>query len=211
MPILYACVAQNAQIVSEFATQETGMRDTVQRLLTKIPAGTSRKTYKKEDYHFNYVAEAGSVFFCLTDAGMQARVAFAFLDDIKSRWGSGSAPSAFKDTLRDRMGYYSRPGADKITEVQAKVAEVKDVMLENIDALLKRGDQLETLDKKAEGLKQGAKDFKTRATDLARSMWWKNVKIWIIIIVIIIVRLLSGAAGRRCWTRGSHLGVFLRG
>lgn len=184
---MYACVAKGGQIVSEYASTETGMADTVKRLIGKIPAGSHRKTYKKDDYHFHYIAESNTVFFTLTEANFPVRVAFAFLDDIKSKWTDTQA-STFGVTLSNRMAYFSKPGADKISEVQTKVAEVKDIMLENIDAVLKRGDQLDTLDSKATALQAGAKDFKSRATDLARTMWWKNVKIWIIIIVIVLVR-----------------------
>lgn len=186
MPILYACVAKQGQIIADYSLQDTGMTDTVRKLISKIPPGTHRKTYKKDEYHFHYVAELNTVFFCLTEAAFSVRVSFAFLDDIKSQWTDGAGAS-FRDVLSNKMAYYSKPGADKIAEVQGKVAEVKDIMLDNIESVLRRGEQLETLDTKAQQLQTGAKDFKSRATTLARTMWWKNFKIWLIIIAIVLV------------------------
>lgn len=83
---------------------------------------------------------------------------------------------------------YNSARTDKIAKVQEEISQVKDVMIKNIDKVLERGEKIELLVDKTEVLDQHAFKFKKQSRSLKRAMWWKNIKLTILIIVIIIVR-----------------------
>jgi hypothetical protein len=56
------------------------------------------------------------------------------------------------------------------------------------EKVLERGERIELLVDKTENLNQNAFKFKKASTQLKRSMWWKNIKIMIILALVIIVR-----------------------
>ncbi len=60
-------------------------------------------------------------------------------------------------------------------------------MKSNIDKLWERDSQIEDLLEKTELLETETKVFKTNTGKLASKFWWKNFKIWVIIIVVVIV------------------------
>lgn len=81
---------------------------------------------------------------------------------------------------------------DTLSVVTNKVEDVKIIMHENIERAAQNCVKLETMDKKAEELMIDAGVFQTNARKLKNKMWWKNVKMWgivlgIISIVIIII------------------------
>jgi vesicle-associated membrane protein 7 len=51
-----------------------------------------------------------------------------------------------------------------------------------------RGEQIELLVEKTSRLEEQAIDFKHVSGDLKKHMWWKNVKLWIILGVVLVVR-----------------------
>jgi vesicle-associated membrane protein 7 len=53
---------------------------------------------------------------------------------------------------------------------------------------LQRGEKIELLVNKTETLSNNAFKFKKSSTALKRAMWWKNIKLILLIVVILIVR-----------------------
>lgn len=104
--------------------------------------------------------------------------------------------------------YYSNDtNADRIKRVQTQIAEVKDVMVDNIgsfylvlrgfvlcsdycslDKVLARGERIELLVDKTNELSSSALSFQKQSVSLKRSMWFKNIKIMIVIGVLVVVR-----------------------
>ena len=76
---------------------------------------------------------------------------------------------------------------DKIAAVTKKVESVKLVMQENVDLALQNCVKLESIEKAAEELQQQAGVFKRNANELKKKMWWKNIKMKLIIAAIIII------------------------
>merc|ERR1712142_151950 len=72
----------------------------------------------------------------------------------------------------------------KLQQTQAQVDEVVDVMRTNVDKVLERDIKLSELDDRADALQQGASQFETQAAKLKRKYWWKNMKMWLIMIAI---------------------------
>jgi hypothetical protein len=74
----------------------------------------------------------------------------------------------------------------KVQKLQLLIDDVKSTMYENLDKTIKRGDQIENLHDKTEELEKSAQDFKKKTSDLRKKMFWRNVKITMICIFIIL-------------------------
>uniref|UniRef100_A0A8C5BMD7 Vesicle-associated membrane protein 4 n=1 Tax=Gadus morhua TaxID=8049 RepID=A0A8C5BMD7_GADMO len=74
--------------------------------------------------------------------------------------------------------------------VQSQVDEVIDVMQENISKVIERGERLEDLQDKSESLSDNASAFSSRAKQLHRRMWWRDMKMKIIISLVVFAVLL---------------------
>uniref|UniRef100_A0A8C5CXM2 Vesicle-associated membrane protein 4 n=1 Tax=Gadus morhua TaxID=8049 RepID=A0A8C5CXM2_GADMO len=81
--------------------------------------------------------------------------------------------------------------------VQSQVDEVIDVMQENISKVIERGERLEDLQDKSESLSDNASAFSSRAKQLHRRMWWRDMKVGLCVCVwgwVIVVPSLRNAA-----------------
>lgn len=68
--------------------------------------------------------------------------------------------------------------------VSSKVAEVKDIMVQNIEKVLDRGEKIDMLVDRTAQLNMTAQRFQKNARDVRRTMWWRNVKVWALIVLI---------------------------
>ncbi|XP_064459647.1 vesicle-associated membrane protein 3-like isoform X2 [Ornithodoros turicata] len=75
----------------------------------------------------------------------------------------------------------------RIQQTQAQVDEVKELMRVNVEKVLERDQKLSDLDDRADALQQGASQFEQQAGKLKRKFWWKNCKMWAILIGVIVV------------------------
>ncbi|KAG7480805.1 hypothetical protein MATL_G00060350 [Megalops atlanticus] len=76
---------------------------------------------------------------------------------------------------------------DRVKALQSQVDGVKDIMTQNVDRILARGERLDDLMGKTEDLQAGAQNFKHTSQKVARSYWWKNVKLVVVIVVIVLI------------------------
>jgi vesicle-associated membrane protein 7 len=53
--------------------------------------------------------------------------------------------------------------------------------------VIERGERIELLVNKTESMQQQAFKFKTNSKSLAHAMWWKNFKLTLLIVVIVVV------------------------
>jgi len=197
--IIYALVARGTTILTEHSTRSGNYTKVVKRILEKIPPQDGRMSYVFERHYFHYLVSDGLVFLCMADEAFGRRIPFAFLDDIKNRFFStygnrGKTALAyamnadFARILETQMAYYSNnANADKIRKVHQKIDEVKDIMVTNNERVLERGERIELLVDKTEELNKESLNFKKKSTQLKRAMWWKNVKLMVILGIIILV------------------------
>ncbi|CAH1775828.1 unnamed protein product [Owenia fusiformis] len=75
----------------------------------------------------------------------------------------------------------------RLQQTQAQVEEVVDIMRVNVDKVLDRDQKLSELDDRADALQAGASQFEANAGKLKRKYWWKNCKMWAILIAVILV------------------------
>jgi vesicle-associated membrane protein 7 len=59
-------------------------------------------------------------------------------------------------------------------------------MSQNIESLLERGERIDLLVDKTDRLGGNAHDFRVRSRNLRRQMWFKNVKLMALLILVII-------------------------
>ena len=93
---------------------------------------------------------------------------------------------------------------DAVKNVQAEIENVRGIMTENIERVLERGERIDLLVDKTDRLGEGARDFRVRSRGLRRRMWWKNVKLMVLVgvVIIFLVYLFVGmACGLPGWTK----------
>uniref|UniRef100_A0A3Q3E6A4 Vesicle-associated membrane protein 8 (endobrevin) n=1 Tax=Labrus bergylta TaxID=56723 RepID=A0A3Q3E6A4_9LABR len=76
---------------------------------------------------------------------------------------------------------------DKVQTLKDQVDGVKDIMTQNVDRILARGERLDDLMDKSEDLREGAQHFKQTSQKVARTYWWKNVKLIVLIVVVVLI------------------------
>lgn len=100
-------------------------------------------------------------------------------------YGAGS----FNTELKKLMIEYGTTQAgkqDAITNVQNEIDNVRGIMTENIERVLERGERIDLLVDKTDRLGGSAHEFRVRSKGLRRQMWWKNVKLMVLLVVVII-------------------------
>ena len=80
--------------------------------------------------------------------------------------------------------------SDKLKRVEEHLDETQQIMYKNIDGMQKNVAVGEELAKETDALVQHSKDFVDSSKRLKRSMWWKNMKIWLIIGAVALIILI---------------------
>lgn len=96
---------------------------------------------------------------------------------------------------------------DKFHRVQDDIHEVTDIMRQNIEAVVHRGEHLELLMDKSDGLSSNANQFRKQSVGLRKAMWWKNMKMMLMLgcvlsgFVLAIGFGVCGFAFQRCFAK----------
>ncbi|KAL8616812.1 Vesicle-associated membrane protein [Nucella lapillus] len=214
MPILFSLISRGTAILAKYASCAGNFTEVAEQIIAKIPhEEDSKLTYSHNSYLFHYVTEAGFIYLGITDDDFERSKAFMFLNEIKRRFqmqygarAKSALPyamnSEFSRVLATQMRIASDMKGDQLTKVQDEVDELKGIMVRNIDQIADRGERLELLVDKTEDLNAHAVSFKKTSRGLARSMWWKNIKLLVIIAIVVIVLLyfiISAACGGLDW------------
>ena len=90
--------------------------------------------------------------------------------------------------LQKQMEHFSDASkSDKFAQVKGQLQEVKGIMIDNIEKVLERGERIELLVDRTNDLSDSATDFKFRSKKLKNTVWWKNVKLILLLVFIILV------------------------
>ncbi|KAG0238283.1 hypothetical protein BGX31_003314 [Mortierella sp. GBA43] len=201
MTIIYSFIAKGPIILAEYSATTGNFASVTEAILEKIPPGNSKLTYAYDSYLFHYISEDGITYLCMADNALGRRIPFAYLTDIKERFLEQYAQelelestvlpygmNEFSKVMAKQMEYFSTdPNADTIKHVKGEIEQVKDVMVQNIERVIERGERLELLVDKTDNLNQQAFVFKRRSVALKQNMWWKNIKLTIILILVLLV------------------------
>lgn len=217
MPILYSVVARGTTILAKFAACSGNFDEVTENVLTKIPPQDDKLTYTQGKYLFHYICENNIIYMCITDNDFQKCRAFFFLAEIKRRFLAAYGQDAqtavaysmntdFSRTLASAMKHYSESNKeiDVLANVMGDLDDLKDIMSKNIDNVAMRGERLELLVYKTENLSANSVTFRKTSRNLARSLFWKNVKIYVIIaavLIVVIYVIVSISCGGLAWPK----------
>lgn len=204
-------------MLAKYAACDGNFEEVTEKLLAKIPPENDKLTYIQGPYLFNYVCENNIIYLCITDDAFQKSRAFLYLTEIKRRfmavYGQGAQTAVaysmntdFGRVLENEMRYYreSNHEIDVISKVHGELDELKDIMVQNIDNVAMRGERLELLINKTENLTANSVTYRNTSRNLARSLFWKNVKIYVIIGAILLVTIyviVSVSCGGLAWPK----------
>jgi len=232
-PLLYSCIAYRTSILSEHTTSAaSGTSSLASLILPKINHESPQKlTYTHNDNFIHYIADApsdhptadpsagGLTYLVIASSSFGRRIPFGFLVEIKKQFLDRYDPkktdfaalppygcAAFNGQLKNLMISYGTTEAgkkDAIGNVQSEIENVREIMTENIERVLERGERIDLLVDKTDRLGVGAHDFRVRSRGLRRKMWWKNVKL-MVLLGVVIVFLLYLFIGFGCGLPGWH-------
>jgi len=235
-PLLYACIAHNITILSEHvAAPSAQVSKLASVILPKINhASPQKQTYTSganfvhfiacapSEYPSNSQSAGGLTFLCVARDNLGQRVPFGFLLEAKKKFFEeypaastdfsslpGYGCGAFNTTLKNLIAHHgSYEGQqDALKNVQREMDDVREIMSENIERVLERGERIDLLVDKTDRLGGSARDFRVRSTGLKRRMWWKNVKLMVLLalVVIFLLYLFVGfGCGLPAWGRCIH-------
>jgi len=88
-----------------------------------------------------------------------------------------------------------KEGNTKTADIQRQIDDTVGIMRNNITKVAERGEALETLQDKTDALAASAQGFRRGANRVRKNMWWKDMKMRIIIgtaiTVILIIIIVS--------------------
>jgi hypothetical protein len=144
-------------------------------------------------YLYNNVDEMGLIYVLICALTYPQRCGHNCLEELQRTFvaKAGDKAATARDRALDKLcapmlqklcaKYDNLAEVDKLASVTRKVESVKLVMQENIDVALQNCVKLESIEKQAEELQQQAGVFKRNANELKNKMWWKNMKMKLII------------------------------
>ncbi|XP_021923534.1 vesicle-associated membrane protein 7 isoform X2 [Zootermopsis nevadensis] len=197
MRILYSVITRGTVVLTKHASCAGNFTEVTQQIIAKIPSENAKLTYSHGSYLFHYICENRIIYMCITDDEFERSRAFLFLNEIKQRFQTAYGSRAdtalayamhteFSQVLANEMKHYSESQEiDTISRVHGELDELKNIMVKNIDNVAMRGERLELLVNKTENLSASSVTFRKTSRNLARSMFWKNVKLYVIIGVVI--------------------------
>lgn len=200
MTILYALVARGSVVLAEQSGTSTNASTIARQILEKIPGNNdSNASYSQDRYIFHVKRTDGLTVLCMADESAGRRIPFAFLEEIHQRFvrtygravlsaQAYGMNDEFSRILSQQMEYYSSdPNADRINRLKGEMSQVRNVMVENIDKVLERGDRLELLVDKTANMQENTFHFRKQARRFRSTVWWRNVKLTVALIFLLIV------------------------
>lgn len=215
-------------------TSSTAASSLASIILPKITHDKAQKlTFTHERLFVHYIADSPAddqsnasepssyapiSFIVVASAEQGRRIPFAYLLEMKRKFLGTYPPSstdfaslpaygcaAFNLELRSLLQTYNTaPPADSLASARREIDSVRDIMTENIDRVLERGERIDLLVDKTDRLGGSAHDFRIRSRGLRRRMWWKNIKLMVLLGVVIIFLLylfIGFGCGLPGWSR----------
>jgi vesicle-associated membrane protein 7 len=163
-------------------------------------------------------SHAALTYLVVAQAELGRRIPFAFLLELQKKYLASFPASStdyaslpaygsanFNSTLKYMLSTYNTaPPADSLSNARKEIDSVKDIMTENIERVLERGERIDLLVDKTDRLGGSARDFRVRSRGLRRQMWWKNVRIMVLlgVVVVFLIYLFVGmGCGLPAWRK----------
>lgn len=144
-------------------------------------------------FHFTMDKEE-RVYIVIAESSCPARSCFQLLSKLRGciemDYGTKSLQCnamGLQKCMKAKVNSLFKMEESKIQQVGKKIDDVTITMSENIQNVLKNTETLESVEGKTNQLNQQAKVFRATGTSLQRQLWWKNIKLNIIIAMAIII------------------------
>ncbi|KAI9781637.1 MAG: hypothetical protein M1839_005854 [Geoglossum umbratile] len=209
-----SCIAYNATILTEHSTASASGTPTLASLiLPKIDHSSPQKlTYTHNQNFIHYVSSSpsehpttpsagGLTYLVIAPSSCGRRLPFNYLLGLQTRFLAAFPPAttdfaalppygaaAFNSALKTLMHESStaRPADDALGNASAEIDDVRGIMTQNIERVLERGERIDLLVDKTDRLGGSAREFRIRSRGLRRKMWWKNVKLMVLLVFVIV-------------------------
>ncbi|CAG5162777.1 uncharacterized protein ALTATR162_LOCUS6282 [Alternaria atra] len=215
-PLLYACIAHNTTVLTEHtASASSNASSLVSLVLPRIAHDKSaHKTIDQSkffihclvkspsDFPNNQSTAGGLTFLVIAERDLGQRIPFGFLTNLEKKFFAEFEPgstnfhdlppygcASFNGALKRMMveqGGTQAGQQDALRTAQREIEGVREIMTENIERVLERGEHMSVLVDKTGRLGENARDFRVRSRTLKRRMWWKNVKLMVLLTLVVI-------------------------
>uniref|UniRef100_A0A182PV13 Vesicle-associated membrane protein 7 n=1 Tax=Anopheles epiroticus TaxID=199890 RepID=A0A182PV13_9DIPT len=219
MPILYSMVSRGQTVLARYADCIGNFTEVTEQIIPKIQLIDHKLTYLHGNYLIHYICDNRVIYLCITDDRFDRSRAFLFLQDINERficmYGltvataiSYAMNTEFARTLAAQMRQFNEgQEQDAISRVNGEIDELKDIMVKNIENITNRGERLELLVNQTENLRNNSVTFRQTSRNLARTMFWRNVRMYFLvaaILLFVIYVIVSMACGGLLWQSCIH-------
>lgn len=197
--IRYALLSRGTAVLCDCKLVEGKYESLCQSVLNSVCSDKSKTKYSYEtgEHSVHVYTSQELCYLCVTALVFERNVAFSCLFELERQLiAEGlqeralvalpySLRSTFSRIMGSTLSRYS--SSDTLCRLEDRVDEVKDVMKDNIRKVVDRGDTLNDLQDRSEALAFSSADFRQNATRLSRKLCLKNIRLWVLLIVIIAV------------------------
>eukprot|EP00548_Thalassiothrix_antarctica_P000237 CAMPEP_0194145822 /NCGR_PEP_ID=MMETSP0152-20130528/18853_1 /TAXON_ID=1049557 /ORGANISM="Thalassiothrix antarctica, Strain L6-D1" /LENGTH=244 /DNA_ID=CAMNT_0038846169 /DNA_START=28 /DNA_END=762 /DNA_ORIENTATION=- len=190
---------------SLYGDRDKDFADAIQDAVSKDPPGVGGsgfggfKVVQSDIHQLVYgTNESGICVAVITGLRYPSRIAIKMLQELYThfidRFGGDAAMAPTnsltkksKELLSGQCKKFEDPSnVDKAQRVLGQVDAVKGQMQDNIAGMLKNTEKAETLAEKSDQLNEQANVFKKKAVDLKKQMKWKNLKMTLILVGVVV-------------------------
>lgn len=218
MGFLYACVTKAKHVLCEaYAMDSVNFSSSVNDIKkTAYQNSTGHQVYKKtiNSIHFHVYVNKGFLFIVASELDNIDERAYDFLKCLQVRFtalrldrtevfSKHCLNQNFKTELSTILTQYNtnkkiwatQQSMQSLNNIRNQVDEVTEIMRNNIDTVLDRGEALEDMICRADDLQATSTVFHQQTNQIHRTLYWRDVKIKIVIGIIVIVILALIIAG----------------
>lgn len=193
--IYYSLVARERVILCDSGRE--GFEHSSQSVLEGLQPTENMISYESSSHVYHIMVSDGLRYVCVTDKTFDRQIAFSFLKELERQLhvtglrdrandvGPYALRQEFGSTMNTQLKKYS--SGDQLTQLQDRVSEVTGIMTENIEKVMRRGDALEDLTDRSTLLAHSSTDFRHSSNKLRKKLFWKSVKMWVILVIVLVV------------------------
>ena len=192
-----------SKAITEYSTNSFSSTDkkTANQIFKKICKTEDRRYEErniisaKENKYYFISYQPNIVFIAFVDSSYPDRLVFQMFEEIRTENVLSNVNDSTKELdptgrqqLKDIIEkYQEKDKVNKIGALEKEVNELKFDIKKNIDKMVENVEDVEKLQVKSQELKESSQDYKNNAVEIRKITWWKNFKLWIILIAIILV------------------------
>ena len=202
--IYYSLLARERVVLCDGGQE--GFEKSSQDVLENTKPSVNMISYESNSHVYHILVSGQLRYVCVTDKVFDRQVAFAFLKELERQLvstglqeraeyvGPYALRQGFGSVMNAQLRKYSSCG-DQLSRLQDRVNDLTGVMTKNIEEVVCRGENMEDLTDRCNLLARSCTDSRHDSSDKRRKIiFWKSVKMWVILTIVLVVILLIIAA-----------------